>query len=90
MHIIGTILMGFVVGFIAKLVTPGREPKGFIITILLGIGGALLAGWIGRAAGWYGPEQSAGFIASILGAVILLVLYHVFLKATGKYPTDHP
>jgi uncharacterized membrane protein YeaQ/YmgE (transglycosylase-associated protein family) len=78
--------MGFIVGFIAKLVTPGRDPKGFIVTILLGIGGALLAGWIGRAAGWYQEGQSAGFIASLLGAIVLLVLYHVFLKATGKYP----
>lgn len=81
--------MGLIVGFIAKLITPGRDPKGFLVTILLGIGGALLAGWIGRALGWYGPEQSAGFIASIIGAVILLVVYHLIMKATGKYPTDH-
>lgn len=82
--------MGFIVGFIAKLITPGREPKGFFITIIIGICGALLAGWIGRAAGWYGPEQSAGFIASIIGAVILLVIYHLIMKATGKYPADRP
>lgn len=86
MHILGVIIMGFIVGLIAKLVTPGREPKGFIITVLIGIAGALLAGWIGRAAGWYAPGQSAGFIASLLGAIVLLVLYHIFMKATGKYP----
>ena len=88
MHILGVIIMGFIVGFIAKLITPGREPSGFFITIIIGIAGALLAGWIGRAAGWYGPEQSAGFIASIIGAVILLLIYHFIMKATGRYPTN--
>jgi uncharacterized membrane protein YeaQ/YmgE (transglycosylase-associated protein family) len=84
MHILLSIIVGFIVGFIAKLLTPGREPGGFIITTLIGIGGALLASWIGRALGWYAPGQQAGFFASIIGAIILLVIYHLFKRATGK------
>ena len=84
MHFIITIIIGFIVGFIAKLVTPGREPGGFVITTLIGIGGALLAEWIGRAVGWYGPDQSAGFFASIVGAIILLAIYHLIKRATGS------
>jgi uncharacterized membrane protein YeaQ/YmgE (transglycosylase-associated protein family) len=83
MHFIITIIIGFIVGFIAKFLTPGREPGGFVITTLIGIGGALLAAWIGRAVGWYAPGQSAGFFASIVGAIILLAIYHLFRKATG-------
>jgi uncharacterized membrane protein YeaQ/YmgE (transglycosylase-associated protein family) len=63
------------VGIIAKLLMPGRDPGGFIVTILLGIAGALLGGFIGRAMGFYGPNQGAGWIVSILGAIVLLVLY---------------
>jgi uncharacterized membrane protein YeaQ/YmgE (transglycosylase-associated protein family) len=83
MHFIITIIVGFIVGFIAKFLTPGREPGGFIITTLIGIGGALLADWIGRAVGWYGPDQRAGFFASIVGAIILLLIYHGIKKVTG-------
>lgn len=83
MHILITIIIGFIVGFIAKLLTPGKEPGGFIITTLIGIGGALLAGWIGRALGWYAEGQSAGFFASIIGAIILLAIYHLFKKVAG-------
>jgi uncharacterized membrane protein YeaQ/YmgE (transglycosylase-associated protein family) len=86
MHIIATILEGFFVGLIAKLIMPGRDPKGFIITILLGIGGALLAGWAGRALGFYGPGQSAGFIASVIGAIILLIPYHIYERSKIKNP----
>jgi len=64
-----------IVGIIAKLLMPGRDPGGFIITILLGIAGAMLGGFIGRAIGLYGPNQSAGYIVSILGAVLLLAVY---------------
>lgn len=84
MHFLVTIFVGLVVGIIAKLLMPGRDPGGVIVTILLGIGGALLARWIGRAVGWYGPEQSAGFFASIIGAIILLILYRIFQRARGK------
>ena len=66
-----------IVGVIAKLVMPGRDPGGFIVTMLLGIAGALVGGFIGRAMGFYGPNESAGWLMSILGAVILLLLYRV-------------
>ena len=72
---LGWIVFGLIVGIIAKLLMPGRDPGGFIITILLGIAGAMLGGFIGRAIGFYGPNQSAGYIVSILGAVLLLALY---------------
>ena len=75
MGILSWILFGLVVGIIAKLLMPGRDPGGFIITILLGIAGALLGGFIGRAMGFYGPDQSAGWLMSILGAIVLLVIY---------------
>ncbi len=75
--ILGWILFGLVVGIIAKLLMPGRDPGGFIITILLGIAGSLLGGFIGRAMGFYGPGQYGGWIMSILGAVILLFLYRL-------------
>lgn len=77
MHILWTLLIGLVVGALGKLVMPGKDPGGTIITILLGIGGAFLASFIGRAAGWYAPNEAAGFIASILGAVILLAGYRM-------------
>jgi uncharacterized membrane protein YeaQ/YmgE (transglycosylase-associated protein family) len=80
MGIITWILFGLVVGIIAKLLMPGRDPGGFIITILIGIAGAVLGGFIGRAVGWYGPNQSAGWIVSILGAVVLLFLYRLIAR----------
>jgi len=77
MGILSWILSGLVIGVIAKLLMPGRDPGGFIITILLGIAGALVGGFIGRAAGFYGPGDSAGWIISILGASVLLALYRM-------------
>ena len=77
MGIVSWILFGLVVGVIAKLLMPGRDPGGFIITILLGIAGALLGGFIGRAMGFYGPGDSAGWLMSIAGAIVLLVLYRL-------------
>ena len=77
MQIVWTILIGFVVGLIAKAITPGRDPSGFIITAIIGIVGALLATFAGRALGWYGPGETAGFLAALIGAVIVLVIYHV-------------
>ena len=77
MGIVTWILFGLVVGVIAKLLMPGRDPGGFIVTILLGIAGALLGGFIGRAMGFYGESQGAGWIMSILGAIVLLVLYRM-------------
>jgi uncharacterized membrane protein YeaQ/YmgE (transglycosylase-associated protein family) len=75
--IIGWIIFGAIVGLIAKLLHPGRDPGGFIVTILIGIGGSLLGGFVGRATGLYREGQGAGFLMSILGAILLLVLYHV-------------
>jgi len=77
MHILWTIIIGFVVGVIAKMLMPGRDPGGFIITTLLGIAGAFVASYLGRALHWYAPGQAAGFIASIVGAILLLILYRV-------------
>ena len=78
LHIIWVIIIGFFAGVIAKLITPGtNEPKGFILTAVLGIVGALVATYIGQAIGWYGPNDSAGFIGAIVGAVILLVIWGI-------------
>lgn len=75
--IIGWIIIGGIAGLIAKLLMPGRDPRGCIITILLGIAGALIAGWIGHAVGWYRTGEGAGFVAAIVGAIILLVIYRL-------------
>jgi uncharacterized membrane protein YeaQ/YmgE (transglycosylase-associated protein family) len=77
MHIIYTLLIGLVIGALAKLVMPGKDPGGVIITIVIGVVGSLIADFLGRAAGWYGPNESAGFIASIIGAVVLLAGYRM-------------
>lgn len=79
MSVIMIIVIGFIVGVIAKLLMPGRDPGGFIITTLLGIAGAFVGTWIGRAAGYYGPGQGAGFIASVLGAIVILLLYRLLI-----------
>jgi uncharacterized membrane protein YeaQ/YmgE (transglycosylase-associated protein family) len=80
MGILAWVLFGLVVGIIAKLLMPGRDPGGFIITILLGIAGALLGGFLGRAMGWYGPNEAAGWIVSILGAMLLLFIYRMVVR----------
>ena len=80
MGILAWILFGLVVGIIAKLLMPGRDPGGFIITILLGIAGAVLGGFVGRALGFYGPNQAAGWIISILGAMLLLFIYRMVAR----------
>jgi uncharacterized membrane protein YeaQ/YmgE (transglycosylase-associated protein family) len=80
MAILSWIVFGLVVGLIGKLLMPGKDPGGFIVTMLLGIAGALVGGFIGRAMGFYGPNQSAGWLMSIAGAIILLVLYRVMVR----------
>ena len=75
--IIGWIIIGGIAGLIAKLLMPGRDPGGCIITILLGIAGALIAGWIGHAIGWYKTGEGAGFIAAIVGAFIILLIHRM-------------
>ena len=77
LSILGWIVFGLIVGAIAKLLMPGRDPGGFIVTILLGIAGALLGGFLGRALGFYGPGEAAGFVMSLLGAIVLLLLYRL-------------
>jgi len=78
--ILSWIVFGLIVGIIAKLLMPGRDPGGFIITIVLGIAGALLGGFLGRAMGFYGSNEQAGWLISILGAIVLLVIYRVIAK----------
>jgi uncharacterized membrane protein YeaQ/YmgE (transglycosylase-associated protein family) len=75
--ILGWIVFGLVVGVIAKLLMPGKDPGGIIVTILLGIVGAVVGGFLGRALGLYGPEEPAGLIVSTLGAILVLVLYRM-------------
>ena len=76
--ILGTLVIGLVVGAIAKFLMPGRDPGGCLVTILLGIAGAFVAGFLGRAIGWYEPGQPAGFIASVIGAMLVLLVYRLF------------
>ena len=85
MHIIGVILIGLVVGIIAKLLMPGDDPGGIIITTLLGIAGAFVAKFIGQQLGWYGPNDAAGFLASVGGAIVLLLLYRLLFRR-GRTP----
>ena len=73
--ILGWIIFGLIVGALAKLVMPGKDPGGIVVTMLLGIAGAVVAGFLGRLFGWYGPGEAAGFITSIVGAVLLLFAY---------------
>jgi uncharacterized membrane protein YeaQ/YmgE (transglycosylase-associated protein family) len=78
--VIGWIIFGIIVGAVAKLLMPGRDPGGFIVTMLLGIAGALIGGFLGRALGWYGPNDGAGFFMSLLGAVLLLWVYRMMVS----------
>ena len=77
---LGWILIGLIAGALAKLIMPGRDPGGCLVTILLGIGGALLAGFIGNAVGWYSQGQAGGFIAATLGAIIILWIYRMLIR----------
>ena len=102
MQIITTILIGLLVGALAKLIMPGKDPGGIIITIVLGIAGALVARLIGRAVGWYEAGDAPGIILSVVGAVILLAGYRLAIQhrkpadvfkrgePPGHHPTDVP
>ncbi len=79
MAILGWILFGLVVGALAKLVMPGRDPGGIIVTMLLGIAGAVLGGFVGGALGFYGEGEAAGFVMSFIGAVALLAVYRMMI-----------
>ena len=86
MGILGWIQFGLVIGALAKLVMPGRDPGGIIVTMLLGIAGAVLGGFVGRALGWYGEGEPAGWVMSFLGAVALLALYRMFSRRRTVIP----
>jgi uncharacterized membrane protein YeaQ/YmgE (transglycosylase-associated protein family) len=75
MHFIWTLIVGLVVGAVAKFFIPGPAGGGIFITMLLGIAGAMLAGWAGSALGWYAPDEATGFIASVIGAIVILIIY---------------
>jgi uncharacterized membrane protein YeaQ/YmgE (transglycosylase-associated protein family) len=84
MGILWTLIIGLIVGAIAKFLMPGKDPGGFIVTMLIGVAGALLAGFLGRALGWYAnPGEGPGIIASIIGALLLLLLYRLFVGRKG-------
>jgi len=79
-----TLIVGLVVGAIAKFLTPGKDPGGLLVTMLLGVAGAMLAGFLGRALGWYAnPGDAPGLIASVIGAMLLLLLYRMFFGRGG-------
>jgi uncharacterized membrane protein YeaQ/YmgE (transglycosylase-associated protein family) len=84
MGILGWIVFGLIVGFVAKFLTPGRDPGGFIITIVIGIVGALLGGFIGRAVALYNENDPVGFVMAVIGAVILLLLYRLFTGGSRR------
>jgi uncharacterized membrane protein YeaQ/YmgE (transglycosylase-associated protein family) len=77
--VLGWIVFGVIVGAVAKLLMPGRDPGGIVVTMLLGIVGAVLGGFIGRAMGFYGPNQGAGFLMSLVGAVVVLFIYRLMV-----------
>ena len=77
MAILWAIIIGFIVGIVAKFLTPGRDPGGFFITAILGIVGALVATFLGQAVGVYAAGESAGFIGAVIGAIIVLAIYHM-------------
>ncbi|HZT30197.1 MAG TPA: GlsB/YeaQ/YmgE family stress response membrane protein [Bryobacteraceae bacterium] len=83
MHYLWMCIIGLVVGLLAKLIMPGKDPGGIIVTMLLGIAGSFVAGFLGRAAGWYQPGQGAGFIMSVLGAILLLLLYRLLRRSAA-------
>jgi uncharacterized membrane protein YeaQ/YmgE (transglycosylase-associated protein family) len=82
--IIGWIVFGLIVGALAKLVMPGRDPGGIIATMLIGIVGAVVGGMVGRALGWYGPQDGAGFLMSLFGAIILLWVYRLLIGRQAR------
>ena len=86
MGILGWILFGLIVGALAKLVMPGKDPGGIIVTMLLGIAGAVLGGFAGRALGFYGPGEAAGWLMALLGSVILLWVYRLATRRTAVQP----
>ena len=85
LHLIGTIIIGFLAGVVAKLLIPGRDPGGFIVTTILGIIGAFVATYLGQAVGWYRADEGAGFIGAVVGAIIVLAIYHFIQRRSARY-----
>jgi uncharacterized membrane protein YeaQ/YmgE (transglycosylase-associated protein family) len=83
MSILWTLLIGLVIGAVAKFLLPGKDPGGIIVTMLIGIAGSFVATYIGRVLGWYQEGQKAGFIMSVLGAILLLAVYHLIRRKTA-------
>ena len=83
MHLLWMIIVGLIVGAVAKLLMPGRDPGGVIVTMLLGIAGSVVAGILGRTFGWYEQGEPVGFIASVVGAIIILAIYRVVVGRTA-------
>jgi len=83
LHLLWMCIIGLVAGALAKLIMPGKDPGGIIVTMLLGIAGSLVAGYLGRAVGWYQAGQGAGLIMSVDGAILLLAIYRLFRKSTA-------
>lgn len=82
-HLAWTLLIGFVIGVVAKMLTPGRDPQGCLVTSAIGIAGSIAATYLGQYIGWYRAGQGAGFIGSVVGAILLLVAYHA-VRGTPK------
>lgn len=80
LHWVWTVLIGFLAGFVAKMITPGKGPSGFIMTAVLGVAGSVAASFIGQRLGWYGAGNTAGFIGSVVGAAVLLLVYHLVTR----------
>ena len=84
LHLLWTALIGLIVGALAKFIMPGKEPGGIFVTMLIGIAGSFLGTWLGRLVGHYGPEDSAGFLMSLVGALILLGIYHLIRRSRAS------
>lgn len=84
MSILWTIIIGLIAGALARLIVPGTEPGGFIVSIILGVVGALVFTFLGKAVGWYEPGESAGLIGATLGAILVLVAYHFIKRRSAK------
>jgi uncharacterized membrane protein YeaQ/YmgE (transglycosylase-associated protein family) len=85
-HLLWTALIGLIVGALAKLIMPGKDPGGILVTMLIGIAGSFLGTWLGRMVGHYGPDDSAGFLMSLVGALILLGIYHLIRRSRATTP----
>ena len=83
MSILWTLLIGLLAGAVAKLLMPGRDVGGFIITMVLGVVGAVVATWLGQSLGWYGPGESAGFVGAVVGSIIILAIYRLLFRHRG-------